>query len=96
LRDFRPFGDFSSPNPAMTILPHCCGKVFRPGWRWLAMALLVVGFSGCAGWGVHDDGFAENDLSQTARKARPQQKKDLDYWSYSEKGRQIERDLPPM
>ena len=56
--------------------------------------ILVVGLSGCAGWNVRDEGFRENDLSQSARKARAEKEdKDADYWSFSEKGRQIERDL---
>jgi hypothetical protein len=58
----------------------------------LAAAVLAFGLSGCAGWNVKDDGFTENDLSQSARKARTPEK-DLDYWSITTKGQQIERDL---
>ncbi len=79
----------------MTVFLHSCGRVFRLGrWR-LAAMVLVFGLSGCAGWNVRDEGFGENDLSQSVRKARPQEK-DVDYWSFSNKGRQIERDLHAM
>jgi len=53
---------------------------------------------------MQDEGFRKNnDLSDTARKARSESdEKDADkdkkvnYWSFSEKGRQIERDLAPQ
>jgi hypothetical protein len=79
----------------MTALLYHCGNSFRLG-RWcLAAAVLIVGLAGCAGWNVRDEGFAENDLTQSVRKARPKEK-NADYWSFSEKGRQIERDLHSM
>jgi hypothetical protein len=68
-------------------------------WRlhacWPAVCLLVLTFSGCAGWQGHDDAFPDNDLSQTLRKARPANQT-IDYGGLSGRGRQIERDLPPM
>ena len=74
---------------------HFHGTAFLLG-RWCLMAaLLVFSLLGCASWRMHDERFPENDLSQLVRKARPQ-KKDVEYWSFSEKGRQIERDLPAM
>lgn len=84
------------------LLLRGCGKMFRLGhWR-LAAAVLALSLSGCAGWGVHDEGLRDNDLSQVARKARAGKKdseqKDTDggYLSFDEKGRQIERDLAPQ
>jgi hypothetical protein len=63
--------------------------------RILTAAVLLFSLSGCAGWNLHDEPLTDNELSQSVRKARPQ-KKSIEYWSFSEKGRQVERDLPPM
>ena len=81
----------------MTAFLRCCSRTLRAGrWR-LAIALLTLGLSGCASWKPHEDGFRDNDLSQSARKARSEsdrsKDKDVDYGSLSEKGRQVERDL---
>jgi hypothetical protein len=68
----------------------------------LAAGLLIGPVFGCAAWkarnqaSVADEGFAENDLSESVRKARPRKKTDSEYSSLSEKGRQIERDLNAM
>jgi hypothetical protein len=79
----------------MMALFRLCGRMLRlRRWRPAAVILLFA-LSGCAGWNVRDEGFAENDLSESVRKARPQ-KSDIDYWSFSNKGRQIERDLHSM
>jgi hypothetical protein len=78
-------------------LLHSCGKAFQFGRSCLVTAVLIGGLSGCAGWSLHDEGFPENDLSKTVRKARsPKEEKKVDYWSFSEKGQQIERDLGPL
>lgn len=80
----------------MTALLDSCGKVFQLG-RWpLAAAIVAIGLSGCASWKPREDGLRDNDLSQSARQARSETNKkgkDIDYWSFSEKGRQVERDL---
>ena len=87
----------------MTVFLHSCGRAF---WFWLgrwrlAAVILVLGLSGCAGWNMKDEGFRKNDLSESARKARSDKEdrekdKDINYWSFSEKGRQVERDLSPL
>ena len=57
----------------------------------------MIGLGGCAGWNYRGDGFKENELSTTARQARSQDSGNANtttpYWSFDEKGRQIERDL---
>jgi hypothetical protein len=85
---------------AMTALLRSCSRIFRlRRWR-LAAVLLVICLAGCASWKPHDDWLRDNNLSQSARKARsekePDKDKDIDYWSFSEKGRQVERDLHAM
>jgi hypothetical protein len=73
------------------------GKGLRCGrflWRPLLLGL-VIALSGCTGWNLRGDGFDDDGLSAAARQARSE-KKDRDYWSFSEKGRQIERDLEPQ
>jgi hypothetical protein len=73
-----------------------CRRFFLFG-RWhLAAILLIVGLSGCSGWNLRGEGFRDNDLSKSAQRARSEKgetKKDIDYWSFSEKGHQIERDF---
>ncbi len=88
---------------------HISGTLIRPArWMPMVMLFLAAGLSGCAGWNMQDEGFRKNnDLSDTARQARsaddPKEKdkdkdkdKNVNYWSFSEKGRQIERDLAPQ
>jgi hypothetical protein len=60
--------------------------------RWCLIGILAISVVGCAACKVKDEGFSENDLSESARKVRPPAK-DVEYWSFSNKGRQIERDL---
>jgi hypothetical protein len=73
------------------------GKAISSGWvLWRPLALgLLIGLSGCTGWNLRGDGFGDDGLSAAARHGRPE-KRDGDFWSYSEKGRQIERDLEPQ
>ncbi|MCE5268804.1 MAG: hypothetical protein LLG00_13065 [Planctomycetaceae bacterium] len=64
--------------------------------RWCFALLLTVGLFGCKTWGNHDDSLRDNGLSSAARKARPEKKneeKNGEYWGWSDKSRQIERDL---
>jgi len=76
----------------MTVLLRSCGKVFRSGLCSLAVVVLVLEISGCETWNLRGNGFNESDLSESARQSRPE-KGDVDYWSWSNKARQIERDL---
>jgi hypothetical protein len=79
----------------MTALIHRCRRAFWIGAWCLAMMVLLLGLSGCAGHNVREDRFSDNDLSQSVRKARPE-KSDAEHHSLTEKGRQIERDLNAM
>ncbi len=71
---------------------HVRGAALRR-FRWcLAVMVLVGSLAGCGRWKMRDEGFGDDELSRSIRKARPQ-KADGEYSSLSEKGRQIERDL---
>ncbi len=78
------------------------GKSLHRVQCYLGWALVAFCLVGCAGWQARDQGFRESDLDKTAQAARSQKAdqkaekdKHIDYWSFSEKGRQIERDLAP-
>ena len=75
----------------MTSFLRSVGKFCWSGRYGLAI-VLVIGLSGCQNWNMRGDGFADDDLASTARQARPQ-KDTTEYWGYSEKARQIERDF---
>ncbi len=69
----------------------------------LGSALVAICLAGCSGWQAREEGFRSNGLEKTAQTARGQKtdtkaekNKRVDYWSFSEKGRQIERDLTPQ
>lgn len=81
----------------MIRLFHSCNNAFHVGRLAVAAIILVVSLAGCAGWNLQDEGFRDNDMAQTVRKARsPKEEKKPNYWSFSEKGQQIERDLAPQ
>jgi hypothetical protein len=76
------------------LLYYCRGQVFAAGC--LLALVVALGLSGCKEWGTHEDGLRDNDLSKTARQARAEKKdpeKDAQCWGWSDKSRQIERDL---
>lgn len=82
---------------AMTSFLRSVGTLFQSG-RWapaLALGLLMgllIGICGCQTWNLRGDGFDDDELATTARESCPADK-DVEYWSYSEKARQIERNL---
>ncbi len=77
----------------MTSFLHSVGKLFRSGHWWLAVTLvLALGISGCKNLGMRGEGFSDDDMASSARDVPPE-KHDVEYWSYSEKARQIERNL---
>jgi hypothetical protein len=54
-------------------------------------AVFCICLSGCSKWNLRGDSFPENSLSTTARQARPPMQKS-EFWSFSNKARQIEAD----
>jgi hypothetical protein len=57
----------------------------------LAAALICVGSPGCAKWNLRGENFPDDSLSAAARQSRPPANK-ADFWSFSNKARQIEAD----
>lgn len=77
---------------------HTKYSKFRTSWiNWfgpLVILLLAIIISGCKTWDLRGEGFADRDLSDTARQARSEKKENhTEYWSFSTKAQQIERDL---
>jgi hypothetical protein len=83
----------------MTAFCRRFARILQLG-RWCLAAVFIFTLSGCAGWNVRDEAFPNNDLSESARKARSDGKdgtgKAVQYSGLTEKGRQIERDLHAM
>lgn len=74
-----------------------CDKTFQFGRLCLAAVVLIGGLSGCASWNLQDEGFRNSELSKSVRKARsPKDEKKIEYWSFSKKGQEIERNLGPL
>jgi hypothetical protein len=72
------------------------------GWKcpgaWkaaLAGALLCLGLAGCAKFNsLRGDGFHDNGMGEEVRQAREPSAKPQEFWSFSNKARQIEADFP--
>ncbi|MEN6452343.1 MAG: hypothetical protein ABFC96_17770 [Thermoguttaceae bacterium] len=65
---------------------------------WCLAASLAVGLAGCKEWWPRDEGLRDNGLAKSARQARGEksEKKDdknVEFWGWSSKSRQVERDL---
>jgi len=73
-----------------TIYLFCC-KCRLACLGGLAAALFCVGSSGCATWNLRGDGWQDDSLSSSIRQARPPAK-ESEFWSFSNKARQIEAD----
>jgi predicted small secreted protein len=76
-------------------------KIRKKGWK--SPVLLIVGLvvalslslTGCSRLNnLRGDGFHDNSLGETVRQSRPSQKKPQEFWSFSNKARQIEADFP--
>jgi hypothetical protein len=76
--------------------------IFRKkGWK--SPVLLIAGLvaavslslTGCTRLNnLRGDTFQDNTLGETVRQSRPSQKKPQEFWSFSNKARQIESDFP--
>jgi len=68
------------------------------GWDWLpalAATVLCATIAGCTqtkNLNLRGDGFEDNSMGETVRQARPTDK-NMEYWSFSNKAREIERDF---
>ncbi len=72
------------------------GKRFFVGWVAAALAAIVcVGLTGCSAIDkCRGDGFHDNSMGEDIRQAQPPSKKPQEFWSFSNKARQIEQDFP--
>jgi len=75
--------------------------IYHFGWKCrlaclggLVAALVCLGSSGCTNWNswnLRGDGWQDDSLSSSIRQARPPAK-EAEFWSFSNKARQIEAD----
>jgi hypothetical protein len=61
-------------------------------WFVAAVAVLVLGLSGCARFNLRGDSFKEDETSTTFRQMRPQETQSPP-WGVSNKALQIEKDF---
>ena len=71
------------------------------GWKcpvvWIAglVAVVSLGLSGCSRIDkLRGDGFQDNSMGDAVRESQPPSKKPQEFWSFSNKARQIESDFP--
>ena len=57
-----------------------------------ALVIVCLGLTGCCNWGLRGEEFPENDLSKLPRQFRAADP-DLEPFAFSNKARQIERNL---
>jgi hypothetical protein len=57
----------------------------------IAAAAICLGSPGCSSWDLRGDGWEDDSMSSSIRQARPPAK-ESDFWSFSNKARQIEAD----
>jgi hypothetical protein len=64
-------------------------------WKAGLAAVVCLGLTGCAR--IHDlrgEGFHDNSMGQIIKESQPEQKKPKEFWSFSNKARDIESDFP--
>jgi len=80
--------------PTLFTLVQGFQRKLRRNWLKLPAIGFLLIVSGCKTWDYRGEGFSDHDLSETARQARSERKeKNNEYWTFSTKARQIERDL---
>ena len=67
-------------------------------WMFLLAVALCVGLSGCSSLDrLRGDGFHDNSMGEAIRESEPAPKatkKPQEFWSFSNKAREIEKDFP--
>jgi hypothetical protein len=71
------------------------GKNYFVAWMAGLTATVCLGLSGCSTIDkCRGDGFHDNSMGEEIRQAQPPNKKPQEFWSFSNKARQIESDFP--
>ncbi len=69
-------------------------QLWRSACHAAVIAAVLLSVAGCRNFETHEPTFRDNEMAETVRKARPAKKeKEIDYLSFDERGRQIERNL---
>jgi hypothetical protein len=64
-------------------------------WKAALAAVVCLGLVGCSRINdLRGDGFHDNSMGNAIRESQPAPKKRQDYWSFSNKAREIEADFP--
>jgi hypothetical protein len=73
----------------------------KNGWKLSFFSLvglagiICLGATGCARIDrLRGDGFHDNSMGEAVQEAQPNSSKPKEFWSFSNKGRQIEADFP--
>ncbi len=79
-------------------MDHLLQKI---GWKFPAAriaalaAIVCLGLAGCSRIDhLRGDGFQDNSMGDAIRQSQPPPKKSQEFWSFSNKARQIEADFP--
>ena len=102
---FTWLADFATLSPLFTPLTYlltAMDYIFRKiGWKcpvaWMAglAAIICLGLSGCSAIDkLRGDGFHDNSMGDAIRESQPAPKKPQEFWSFSNKAREIESDFP--
>jgi hypothetical protein len=71
------------------------GGIYPVVWKAGLATVVCFGLAGCSKINnLRGDGFHDNTMGEAVRKSQPEQKKPQEFWSFSNKARQIEADFP--
>jgi hypothetical protein len=83
------------PDTAMNSIFRNVGKKCSVAWTAGLAALLCLGLAGCSRVNnLRGDAFQDNSMGEAVRESQPPSKKPQEFWSFSNKARQIEADFP--